>query len=158
MRQRILAILAVGVAVLIIYTLAFKPKTTGAKVVGRVTGTHLWEVATTEVTKSTKTESMTFPQEEGSIPRPKTTGSSQVPNEPIEWGSDPFVREWILVSEVANLDLRAITVTSSGASALINNQILQVGDEILGKRVVSIDEDKVTLEQGGRTFTLTLGE
>jgi hypothetical protein len=64
----------------------------------------------------------------------------------------------MLMSEVANLNLRAITVTSDGASALINDQIVQVGDLISGKRVVSIEQDRVTLEQGGRTFTLTLGE
>uniref|UniRef100_A0A7C4CB90 Uncharacterized protein n=1 Tax=candidate division WOR-3 bacterium TaxID=2052148 RepID=A0A7C4CB90_UNCW3 len=77
---------------------------------------------------------------------------------PVEWGADPFVRDWIMINELANLRLKATTLGGDGASALINDQILQEGDQIAGKRIVRIELDRVTLEQGGRTFTLTLGE
>jgi hypothetical protein len=77
---------------------------------------------------------------------------------PETWGSDPFVRDWVMVNELANLKLKAITLGGERPYALINDQILQVGDEISGKRVVKIEADNVTLEQGGRTFTLLLGE
>ena len=72
---------------------------------------------------------------------------------PETWGTDPFVRDWVMVNELANLKLKAITLGGDHPYALINDQILQVGDEISGKRIVSIESDKVTLEQGGRTFT-----
>ncbi|MEO0070905.1 MAG: hypothetical protein ABIK39_02325 [candidate division WOR-3 bacterium] len=152
MKERILAILAIGVTVLIIYTLTFRTKTLGVKVVSP----HSSEAVATQVSRSPKKQEVT-PSEK----QPVSSSSSEkteIATEAVEWGSDPFVRDWILFSEVANLNLRAITITTSGASALINNQILQVGDEINRKRVVKIEEDKVILEQGGRTFTLTLGE
>jgi len=77
---------------------------------------------------------------------------------PETWGTDPFVRDWVMVNELANLKLKAITLGGDRPYALINDQILQAGDEISGKRIVNIESDKVTLEQGGRTFTLLLGE
>jgi len=77
---------------------------------------------------------------------------------PETWGTDPFVRDWVMVNELANLKLKAITLGGERPYALINDQILQIGDEISGKRVVNIESDNVTLEQGGRTFTLLLGE
>jgi hypothetical protein len=83
---------------------------------------------------------------------------SVAPRPPETWGSDPFVRDWIMINELANLSLKAITLGGERAYALINNQILEEGDQISGKRVVKIESDKVMLEQGGRTFTLLLGE
>jgi len=77
---------------------------------------------------------------------------------PETWGTDPFVRDWVMVNELANLKLKAITLGGESPYALINDQILQVGDEISGKRIAGIESDYVTLEQGGRTFTLLLGE
>ena len=77
---------------------------------------------------------------------------------PETWGADPFVRDWVMVNELANLRLKAITLGGDRPYALINDQILQIGDEISGKRVAKIESDNVTLEQGGRTFTLLLGE
>ena len=62
------------------------------------------------------------------------------------------------MNELANLKLKAITLGGDRPYALINDQILQIGDEISGKKVVKIESDNVTLEQGGRTFTLLLGE
>ena len=77
---------------------------------------------------------------------------------PETWGADPFVRDWVMVNELANLRLKAITLGGERPYALINDQILQIGDEISGKRIATIESDNVTLEQGGRTFTLLLGE
>jgi len=114
----------------------------------------------TEITQTVrgKAAQLKTAVQEAVVPLTQREASQPAAAEPIVWGSDPFVRDWMLMSEVANLNLRAITVTSDGASALINDQIVQVGDLISGKRVVSIEQDRVTLEQGGRTFTLTLGE
>lgn len=122
------------------------------------------EAAATKVTRSAKSKAKVVavqPATEQATEAPSTTASEETQpavSEPIQWGSDPFVRDWVLSSEVANLNLRAITVTTNGASALINDQIVQIGDEINRKKVIQIEPDRVTLEQGGRTFTLTLGE
>lgn len=116
-------------------------------------------VATAEVSRAMQSrEDASSIPEDVTLPQ-NTPQKIVIPlEEDVVWGSDPFVRDWVLSTEVANLNLRAITITTTGASALINDQILQVGDEISNKRVVEIKEDQVTLEQGGRTFTLTLGE
>ncbi|MFO7675540.1 MAG: hypothetical protein R6X12_04405 [bacterium] len=80
-------------------------------------------------------------------------------SEPVVWSaSDPFVRDWLLINELAELNLKAITMGGNKAYVLINDQILESGDVISGKRIVRIESDKVLLEQGGRTFTLMLGE
>jgi len=152
-RQRFLVILALVVAVLAVVTLVrSKPSVAPQIITNEVT---------TEVTRRAKGKAAKLKSRVQEAVAPLTTPkdfSSPVYTEPIEWGSDPFVRDWMLMSEVANLNLRAITVTSDGGSALINDQIVQAGDLISGKKVVSIEPDRVTLEQGGRTFTLILGE
>ncbi len=147
-------ILAFLIAVLSIFTLLrSKPSVDPQIITGEVT---------TEVTRMARERKMSelksAVQEAVAPLVTSKEAASPVYTEPVEWGSDPFVRDWMLMSEVANLNLRAITVTSEGGSALINDQIVQVGDLIAGKRVVSIEPDQVTLEQGGRTFTLILGE
>jgi hypothetical protein len=78
--------------------------------------------------------------------------------EAIKWGSDPFMRDWVLATEIKDLKLKAVTISGTKAYALINDQILERGEVILGKRIVDIERDKVILEQGGRQFTLFLGE
>jgi len=79
-------------------------------------------------------------------------------SEPVTWGSDPFVRDWVLTDELAELNLKAITKGGDKAFVLINDQILEQGDAIGGKRIAAIESDKVILEQGGRSFILMLGE
>ena len=75
-----------------------------------------------------------------------------------KWGTDPFVRNWVMTSEVSDLKLKAITQSGTKAYALINDQILEAGEIIAGKKIVSIEKDKVVLEQGDRTFTIILGQ
>ncbi len=158
MKERILAVLIVGVTILGVYTLIAQSRVTTPRIAATV--------VSPEMSTSNDLGMMQLAQvETGTSSEKGSAVQTAVPKEPVsrpemvvEWGADPFVRDWVLVSEVANLNLRAITVSPTGASALINDQILQVGDEIRGKKVVSIEQDRVTLEQGGRTFTLTLGE
>lgn len=74
------------------------------------------------------------------------------------WGTDPFTRDWVLSEAVKDLRLKAITQSGNKAYALINDQILEAGEMIQGKRIVSIEKDNVILEQGERRFTLMLGQ
>ncbi|MEO0077588.1 MAG: hypothetical protein ABIK86_01120 [candidate division WOR-3 bacterium] len=163
MRQRILTLLAVAVVVLIAYTVALRPRSGGPKFSGVAASERLAGAVAAQATRSVK--STETPRTEAEPAKPaEASGSVQseplapVALGPVEWGADPFVRDWIMINELANLRLKATTLGGDGASALINDQILQEGDLIAGKRIVRIELDKVTLEQGGRTFTLTLGE
>lgn len=153
MRQRILVILGMSVALLALYTLVFTRQPSG-----RVATASMDAMA--DKTTAPVTAASVAPAGETTE---KAADSSNVPvavqpRLPESWGTDPFVRDWIMLNELANFSLKAITVGGDRAYVLINNQILEEGDEVSGKRIVSIESDKVTLEQGGRTFTLTLGE
>lgn len=159
MRQRILTILGVVVGVLAVYTLVFsgrgdEPRILAGEAATQASGVRRSRRGTREVARSTSQSTEPTPSTAASTGQPLTL----VRPEPEVWGSDPFVREVLLVNELANFKLRAITIGGDRASALINDQILEEGDVISGKRVVAIASDRVTLEQGGRTFVLMLGE
>lgn len=60
------------------------------------------------------------------------------------WGRDPFGTG--LKADKGILTLSAILYQDGNGSAIINNQILKVGDEIAGRRVVNILPDRVQLQ------------
>jgi hypothetical protein len=164
LRQRILVILGIAVALLAVYTIAFTGQPTGRVAtasLGAVTGQVQGAVDAKKPDPGSKTAAAS-PTPAGDTTAPAAGGSDVAAavkvSVPESWGTDPFVRDWIMLNELANLSLKAITMGGDRAYALINNQILEEGDEISGKRIVRIESDNVTLEQGGRTFTLTLGE
>lgn len=138
-------------AVLALYTFAFRPQPELRNV----------SAAAAEATGAKAKAAEPAPTATTTSAQPaKTTTGALTPKvlPPETWGTDPFVRDWVMVNELANLRLKAITLGGDRPYALINDQILQVGDEIGGKRVAKIESDNVTLEQGGRAFTLLLGE
>jgi hypothetical protein len=151
--------LGIAVAVLALYTFAFRPQPELRGV----------SAAAAEATYAKAKAAHPAPATRAVQPAPTATDTAVKPAEttgaltpkvlpPETWGADPFIRDWVMVNELANLKLKAITLGGERPYALINDQILQVGDEISGKRVAKIESDNVTLEQGGRTFTLLLGE
>ena len=150
MRQRILVLLGIAVAVLVLYTFAFRPQPELKGV----------SAAAAEATGAKTKAVQPAPTAKGMAAQPAGAAGALTPKvlPPETWGMDPFVRDWVMVNELANLKLKAITLGGERPYALINDQILQIGDEISGKQVVKIESDNVTLEQGGRTFTLLLGE
>lgn len=58
--------------------------------------------------------------------------------------------------EPPKLTLQGITGDSRGREAMINNQTVVAGDEILGVKVVAIERDRVLLEFAGRELVLRL--
>jgi len=142
--------LGIAVAVLALYTFVFRPQT---DIKGVSAAAAAATVAKAKVAEPT-------PEAKVAAAQPADTTGALTPKTlpPETWGTDPFVRDWVMVNELANLKLKAITLGGDRPYALINDQILHAGDEISGKRIVNIESDKVTLEQGGRTFTLLLGE
>ena len=137
-------------AVLVLYTFAFRPQPELKGV----------SAAAAEATGAKTKAVQPAPTAKGMAAQPAGAAGALTPKvlPPETWGTDPFVRDWVMVNELANLKLKAITLGGERPYALINDQILQIGDEISGKQVVKIESDNVTLEQGGRTFTLLLGE
>lgn len=168
MRQRIVTVLGVVVALLALYTLfaGSKPRGRSTSVDLRVASERVRAAVATEATGSTGVRGSAA-EVPDSVPTEATEQSGKpaggapdriLPTQPESWGGDPFVRDWIMINELAELNLKAITLGGDKAYALINDQILEAGDQISGKRIVLIESDKVTLEQGGRTFVLLLGE
>ncbi len=158
MRQRILVLLGIAVTVLALYTFVLRPR---PEVKGiSATATAVTGAKAKARAKAKVVRPAPAPAAKVEAAQPADTTGALAPKVqlPETWGADPFVRDWVMVNELANLSLKAITLGGDNPYALINDQILQVGDEISGKRIVSIESDKVTLEQGGRTFTLLLGE
>ena len=150
MRHRILVLLGIAVVVLALYTFAFRPQPELRGV----------SAAAAEATGAKAKAVQPAPAAKDEAAKPAETAGALTPKvlPPETWGADPFVRDWVMVNELANLKLKAITLGGERPYALINDQILQIGDEISGKRITKIVSDYVTLEQGGRTFTLLLGE
>jgi len=138
------------VAVLALYTFVLRPQP-------EIKGVS---AAATEATGAEAKAVQPAPTARDTAAKPADATGALTPKvlPPETWGTDPFVRDWVMVNELANLKLKAITLGGERPYALINDQILQAGDEISGKRIVKIESDNVTLEQGGRTFTLLLGE
>jgi hypothetical protein len=148
LRQRILILLGIAVAVLALYTFVLRPQ---PELKGM-------SAAATEATGAKAVQPAPSATDAAAKPAAATGALTPRVLPPETWGADPFVRDWVMVNELANLRLKAITLGGDRPYALINDQILQIGDEISGKRVAKIESDNVTLEQGGRTFTLLLGE
>ena len=143
---------------------ATKPETTlKAKVA--VDTTKIEKVATkTEPTKMDSSKAAISQKPDTSkglatkIPAAKPAPEEKPEIPAVQWGTDPFVRDWVLATEIKDLKLKAVTLSGVKAYALINDQILERGEAIMGKRIIDIEKDKVILEQGGRQFTLFLGE
>jgi hypothetical protein len=55
-------------------------------------------------------------------------------------------------------DAYTLKATIAGHYALIGNRRLEPGDIIAGKKIVSVESDRVVLEQFGTSFTVRIGE
>lgn len=156
--------MGLAVALLAVYTFVLRAQPSGRATTASTTG-QLRTTLAAKATGQSDVEAAEPPAAtaeaaagETEAARAASLPAFAVAPEPEFWGSDPFVRDWMLTNELANLYLKAITIGGDGAYALINDQILEEGDIISGKQIVSIQPDNVMLEQGGRTFTLLLGE
>ena len=115
MRHRILIIMGLAVALLAVYTFVLRAQPSGrSKIAG-----------TTEQLRTTLAAKATGQPEAGAeapaaAPTDTATGKAEAAGTetpavaaipaPEVWGSDPFVRDWMLTNELANLYLKAITI------------------------------------------------
>jgi hypothetical protein len=88
----------------------------------------------------------------------------------VAWKRDPFrgqistgsrvnlekVVESLLIPKMANFNLTAISKKGDASFALINDQVVGVGDQINGFRVIEIRHDKVILQKNNFTFNVSL--
>jgi len=88
------------------------------------------------------------------------------------WRRDPFRRnieisskmnlgkmvESLLIPKLGNFNLTAISRKGNKSYALINDQIVSIGDTVNGFRLVEIQSTKVILKKNDFTFTLSLPE
>ena len=168
MRQRILLIVLGLVIILVIYTFFIRKRPAARNQVNQVKAKISEKVTTLKEQK--KNQVVTPAKEVAKTvtePVKKTTANVIVKQRPslakpdtgkISWGNDPFVRDWAFSGQITNLKLKAITQSGNKAYALINDQILETGEVIEGKKIVSIENDKVVLEQEGKEFILLLGQ
>jgi type II secretory pathway component PulC len=173
MRQRLIVLIGILVIILVIFTLLrpkpkskvtfltreVKPKikkeTLALLPKKEISGTVI-----PKLTKPIKKESLVVEKTETkketlkfALIKPK-----EVAEDTETWGEDPFVREFSYISEMKSLIVSAITVSENEAYAIVNNQIVHVGDVIDGKKVVAIEKDRIVVEKGGKRFTIFLGE
>ncbi len=82
----------------------------------------------------------------------------------ISWGRDPFLSPLVKgvpgegVPKMGALILTGIVRDEKGAQAIIGDYIVNVGDIINGKKVISIKKNKVVLIKGKERETLKLEE
>jgi len=83
---------------------------------------------------------------------------------PVSWGRDPFLSPLVKgvpeegISRVGALILTGIVRDEKGAQAIIGDYIVNVGDIINGKKVISIKKNKVVLIKGKEKEILKLEE
>ena len=87
---------------------------------------------------------------------PVTNVSSDIsPLNPVPSASKPAAGSPQTPSNNSPLVLNGIIASDKGNMALINNQIYKEGDEVEGKKVLSIKQDKVEIFDKGEIITLT---
>jgi hypothetical protein len=83
-----------------------------------------------------------------------STGLSEVNLEAFDrlqvprWGRDPFATPTKQEAMAGTLSLTAILYHQSSSVAVLNGQVVRVGDEVDGRQVVSIDRDHVMVREG----------
>jgi hypothetical protein len=70
------------------------------------------------------------------------------------WGRDPFARPTNEEAMSGTLSLTSILYNPASAVAVINGQVVRAGDDVDGRRVVSIGPDHVIVREGTITRRL----
>ena len=75
-----------------------------------------------------------------------------------DWKRDPFSLERMLNAQGVGLELVGIMYDEKTCHALINEDVVRIGDTIEGNKVIDIQKDKVILNDGQKNFELRLQE
>ncbi len=71
------------------------------------------------------------------------------------WGRNPFL---LKTGSASALCLTGILLDKENPKAIINDNIVSIGDKIAGNTVVNITEEKVILNDGAKDFDLKLSK
>ena len=76
----------------------------------------------------------------------------------LKWGRDPFLPDTSNTKEqgMEDLALNGIMPDKQNPYAIINNEIVKLGDKVGGMTVIEINENNVVLDENGERHTLEL--
>jgi len=76
----------------------------------------------------------------------------------VKWGRDPFFMDSnnAIEQDMGDLILNGTVSDKNNPYAIVNNDIVKLGDKINGMVVIEINEKNVVLEQNGQKHTLEL--
>ncbi|PIP68653.1 MAG: hypothetical protein CO035_05090 [Candidatus Omnitrophica bacterium CG_4_9_14_0_2_um_filter_42_8] len=78
----------------------------------------------------------------------------------LRWGRDPFLLDAstnsIQEQDVEDLALNGIMSDKQNPYAIINNDVVKLGDKVGGMTVIEINENNVVLDENGERHTLEL--
>ena len=76
----------------------------------------------------------------------------------LRWGRDPFLPDTSNTKEqgMEDLALNGIMPDKQNPYAIINNEVVKLGDKVGGMTVIEINENNVVLDENGQRHTLEL--
>jgi len=77
----------------------------------------------------------------------------------IKWGRDPFVTSSYNMAGQINTEelvLNGVVSDAQNSYAIINNDVVKIGDKVDGMTVMEINEKSVVLDDNGKRHTLEL--
>lgn len=74
-----------------------------------------------------------------------------------EWGKSPFIDKEVVIKRTPALVLNGIAWDEKSPVAVVNDDVVRVGDNVDGNRIVAIEPNKVVFNDGTDNFELTLG-
>jgi type II secretory pathway component PulC len=127
-----LTIIGMGVIIFIFLIISYMPK---PKVNKTVSGTEPYSASKIAMAADSKAESW----------------------DSVRWGKDPFLPDGSNVKEqgMEGLNLNGI-VSGENPYAIINNEVVKLGDKVDDMTVIEINEKSVVLDQDGKKHTLEL--
>ncbi len=80
--------------------------------------------------------------------------------EEADWTNDPFAigEGSLFLKDLSSFKLTGILLDPDGAHAVINDEVLKVGDELAGWEVIEILPNKIILKRGDEEVSLNLWE
>jgi len=86
------------------------------------------------------------------------TSSEPESKNQLRWGRDPFLLDTANLQEqgMEDLALNCIIPDKQNSYAIINNEVVKLGDKVSGMTVIEINENNVVLDENGKRHTLEL--
>jgi len=83
--------------------------------------------------------------------RPKTSAY-------ISWGASPFTTAKVEIKKFAKISLNGIVWDEESPRAIINDEIVAIGDRVSEYRIIDIKPNSVVLDDGTDEFEYVLGQ